>query len=492
MTDGAAPPQGGKSNKVGKIFVGGLARETTTNGLRAYFEQFGEISDCVVMKVRQTGAPRGFGFVTFASQADADLVVAQRHSVEGKEVEAKPAVPRDSEALQGGGMLPPQMLQPMLHHAVSLGRAARAAPVGQADPGTKKVFVGGLTHDTTEEEFMGYFGNFGPVSDCVSESRLGPELLARWPTQGLTLASGRAVVCDPHTRKPRGFGFITFDSDKAVDRVCAAKFHDLNGKRVEVKRAIPPERIRVDERGPGGAHYGGYGRGRGRGVHPSAFAGNGAAVPFGPGMSGMPGMGGGMYVPGALGGTGGFHPLPPGPLGGVGPMSAAGLSSALGGAPPMLNTGGAVAEGSLGLPGNFVLSNAFINPGSNYGSASVALSAGLRAGYGLDELARDPAAAPLGQPGMTHPEPSSVLPPAKQLDQQQQLQFQQQQLQQQQLQFQQQQLQQQQLQQQQLQQQQLQQQQLQQLQLQQQQLQQQQLQQQQLDAAADQMLRLGI
>ena len=41
----------------GKIFVGGLSRETTTSGLREYFERFGDISDCVVMKDRATGLP---------------------------------------------------------------------------------------------------------------------------------------------------------------------------------------------------------------------------------------------------------------------------------------------------------------------------------------------------------------------------------------------------------------------------------------------------
>merc|ERR1719460_383445 len=85
--------------EMGKVFVGGLSRETTTDGLRGYFERFGNVSDCVVMKDRSTGAPRGFGFVTYASQTVADRVVHHRHVVDGKEVEAKPAVPRDSESL---------------------------------------------------------------------------------------------------------------------------------------------------------------------------------------------------------------------------------------------------------------------------------------------------------------------------------------------------------------------------------------------------------
>ena len=37
------------------------------------------------------------------------------------------------------------------------------------------------------------------------------------------------IMCDPHTRKPRGFGFVTYDSTTAVDRACVNKFHELNG-----------------------------------------------------------------------------------------------------------------------------------------------------------------------------------------------------------------------------------------------------------------------
>lgn len=49
----------------GKIFVGGVAWQTTDDGLRYYFERYGELLDVALMKDKATGAPRGFGFVTF-------------------------------------------------------------------------------------------------------------------------------------------------------------------------------------------------------------------------------------------------------------------------------------------------------------------------------------------------------------------------------------------------------------------------------------------
>ena len=50
-----------------KLFLGGLAEETTEKVLREVFEEFGQIVDCKVMRDHSTGKSRGFGFVSFAS-----------------------------------------------------------------------------------------------------------------------------------------------------------------------------------------------------------------------------------------------------------------------------------------------------------------------------------------------------------------------------------------------------------------------------------------
>ena len=65
---------------------------------------------------------------------------------------------------------------------------------------------------------------------------------------------------DHNTQRPRGFGFITYDSEDAVDKVLYKTFHELNGKMVEVKRAVPKELSPVPSRG----QLGGYSHGLGR------------------------------------------------------------------------------------------------------------------------------------------------------------------------------------------------------------------------------------
>ena len=54
-----------------KLFVGGLSWNTNNAGLEAAFSPFGEITEAKIIMDRETGRSRGFGFVTFASEADA-------------------------------------------------------------------------------------------------------------------------------------------------------------------------------------------------------------------------------------------------------------------------------------------------------------------------------------------------------------------------------------------------------------------------------------
>jgi RNA recognition motif-containing protein len=58
-----------------RLFVGSLSDSTTEADLRTAFGAFGPVTDAVVMTERDTGASRGFGFVTMASRKDAPKAI---------------------------------------------------------------------------------------------------------------------------------------------------------------------------------------------------------------------------------------------------------------------------------------------------------------------------------------------------------------------------------------------------------------------------------
>ncbi len=83
-----------------KLFVGNISWGVDDNMLREAFAQFGEITDAVVLQDRETGRSRGFGFVTFSDDAQADTAVDAMNGQEldGRELtvnEARPQQPRD-------------------------------------------------------------------------------------------------------------------------------------------------------------------------------------------------------------------------------------------------------------------------------------------------------------------------------------------------------------------------------------------------------------
>ena len=61
-----------------KIFVGSLVHKTNDDDLREFYSQYGEITDCIVMKDKATGKSRGFGFVTYSNASMVDEAMKNR------------------------------------------------------------------------------------------------------------------------------------------------------------------------------------------------------------------------------------------------------------------------------------------------------------------------------------------------------------------------------------------------------------------------------
>ncbi len=91
-----------------RIYVGNLPWSTTKARLEELFSSFGKIENALVIANKYTGRSRGFGFVTFKNDADADKAIKEmdRKDVEGRNIIVKEAMPlrerQHEEGLIGG------------------------------------------------------------------------------------------------------------------------------------------------------------------------------------------------------------------------------------------------------------------------------------------------------------------------------------------------------------------------------------------------------
>ncbi len=91
-----------------KLYVGNLPFSTTDDELRSMFEAHGEVSSATIVMDRETGRPRGFGFVEMSNddQAKAAIEAMNGNSIGGRAIvvnEAKPREPRGGGFGGGGG-----------------------------------------------------------------------------------------------------------------------------------------------------------------------------------------------------------------------------------------------------------------------------------------------------------------------------------------------------------------------------------------------------
>ncbi len=80
-----------------KLYVGNLSYETNENDLRSLFAQSGTVNEVILIKDRDTGSSKGFGFVTMNSQEEANKAIAQFNgqSLGSRDLKVNLARPRE-------------------------------------------------------------------------------------------------------------------------------------------------------------------------------------------------------------------------------------------------------------------------------------------------------------------------------------------------------------------------------------------------------------
>ncbi|MBI3947018.1 MAG: RNA-binding protein [Armatimonadetes bacterium] len=121
----------------------------------------------------------------------------------------------------------------------------------------KRVFVGGLSYDTTSEQLQSTFSAIGPVSSAE-------------------------VVTDRETGRSRGFGFVEMPNDEDA----ATAIRQLNGSELDGRTLTVNEARARSERGGGGGGYRGGSGGGGGGGYRGGGGGSGSGYRGGGGSGG--------------------------------------------------------------------------------------------------------------------------------------------------------------------------------------------------------------
>ncbi|KAI9437458.1 hypothetical protein H4582DRAFT_1954766 [Lactarius indigo] len=87
-----------------KVFVGGLSWNTTNDSLHAAFSEYGQVVEANVINDRETGRSRGFAFVTYSSEEEANAAIAHMdgQEFEGRTIKVNIANERGSGGGGGG------------------------------------------------------------------------------------------------------------------------------------------------------------------------------------------------------------------------------------------------------------------------------------------------------------------------------------------------------------------------------------------------------
>ncbi|CAH8589790.1 unnamed protein product [Schistosoma bovis] len=159
-----------------KLFVGGLSWETNENDLKEYFSRWGKVTQCIIKLDRFTGNSRGFGFVTLENEDCVSKVLSvPEHWLKNKKIDPKKAKPSR---------------EPL-----------------------KKIFVGGIDPEVTEDQIREYFSSFGKVESLD-------------------------LPYDTQKGKRKHYIFVSFSTEAAAKKAISKERQDIFGRQCDVRVAV--------------------------------------------------------------------------------------------------------------------------------------------------------------------------------------------------------------------------------------------------------------
>lgn len=264
--DGGMAPVGSYTDEPRqlKVFIGGLSQNSSRESLNAYFGQYDQFVDCYVMRDGSTGRSRGFAFANFTDEGVMDMMLQQpEHHIDGVPVtlslytkgkggkgqckggyhgKGRPPMQMQAGPPMGGGanlhsvqnmlgavnnLLAQQpggaQIAGALNNAVNavlheqqqrqqpmMMQQQRPMPIGPT--GEYKIFVGGISQETTKESLSAYFSQYG--------------------------AADAYIMIDSNTGRSRGFAFVNFQEEHVVNTVLQLQ-HEVDGVLVQCSNYRP-------------------------------------------------------------------------------------------------------------------------------------------------------------------------------------------------------------------------------------------------------------
>ncbi|CAL9218783.1 unnamed protein product [Arabidopsis halleri] len=219
-----------------KLFIRGLAAETTTEGLRSLFSNYGDLDEAIVILDKVTAKSKGYGFVTF-KHVDGALLALKEPS---KKIDGRVTVTQLAAAGNQG----------TTNSHVS-------------DISMRKIYVANVPFDMPADRLLNQFLAYGDIEE-------GP------------------LGFDKITGKSRGFALFVYKTAEGAQAALAEPMKVVDGKNLQCKLAIDGKKGKPpgQDGGAGVGHGHGHGDGMGMVPPPGPY---GAA---GGGHGGPGGMGG--------------------------------------------------------------------------------------------------------------------------------------------------------------------------------------------------------